>query len=157
MFCYGTIRWVKPSRIDEEDQMPSPLRMKRINDRIKEVLSVILLAKIEDPRLTDVIVTDVRVDRELDYANIYVSAPQGRVREKEVLAALNHAAGFLKYELANEVELRIMPKLRFFWDVTPERADRIDTLLAQLRDEQEVDEETPENLNDEDEANGSTD
>ena len=137
--------------------MPSPLRMKRINDRFKKVLAVILLTKIEDPRLTDVVVTDVKVDRELDYANIYVSAPQGREREKEVLAALNHAAGFLKYELANEIDLRIMPKLRFFWDVTPERADRIDTLLAQLREEREVEEETTENQSDEGEANGSAD
>jgi len=137
--------------------MPSPLRMKRINDRFKEVLSVILLTKIEDPRLADVSVTDVKVDRELDYANIYVSAPQGREREKEVLAALDHAAGFLKYELANEIDLRIMPKLRFFWDVTPERADRIDTLLAQLREEREVEEETTENQSDEGEANGSAD
>ncbi|HQM65514.1 MAG TPA: 30S ribosome-binding factor RbfA [Anaerolineaceae bacterium] len=131
--------------------------MKRINDRFKEVLSVILLTKIEDPRLTDVSVTDVKVDRELDYANIYVSAPQGRVREKEVLEALNHAAGFLKYELANEIDLRIMPKLRFFWDVTPERADRIDTLLALLREEHEAEEETTENPSDEGEANGSAD
>jgi ribosome-binding factor A len=131
--------------------------MKRINDRFKEVLSVILLTKIEDPRLTDVSVTDVKVDRELDYANIYVSAPQGRVREKEVLEALNHAAGFLKYELANEIDLRIMPKLRFFWDVTPERADRIDTLLALLREEHEAEEKTTENPSDEGEANGSAD
>jgi len=131
--------------------------MKRINDRFKEVLSVILLTKIEDPRLTDVSVTDVKVDRELDYANIYVSAPQGRVREKEVLEALNHAAGFLKYELANEIDLRIMPKLRFFWDVTPERADRIDTLLALLREEHKAEEETIENPSDEGEANGSAD
>jgi len=131
--------------------------MKRINDRFKEVLSVILLTKIEDPRLADVSVTDVKVDRELDYANIYVSAPQGRVREKEVLEALNHASGFLKYELANEIDLRIMPKLHFFWDMTPERADRIDTLLALLREEHEAEEETTENPSDEGEANGSAD
>lgn len=137
--------------------MPSPLRMKRINDRFKEVLSVILLTKIADPRLADVSVTDVKVDRELDYASVYVSAPQGRVREKEVLEALNHAAGFLKYELANEIDLRIMPKLRFFWDVTPERADRIDTLLALLREEPKAEEATTENPSDEGEANGSAD
>jgi ribosome-binding factor A len=129
--------------------------MKRINDRFKEVLSVILLTKIKDPRLADVSVTDVKVDRELDYANIYVSAPQGRVREKEVLEALNHAAGFIKYELANEIDLRIMPKLRFFWDVTPERADRIDTLLALLREEPKAEEATTENPSDEGVANGS--
>jgi ribosome-binding factor A len=131
--------------------------MKRINDRFKEVLSVILLTKIADPRLADVSVTDVKVDRELDYANIYVSAPQGRVREKEILEALNHAAGFIKYELANEIDLRIMPKLRFFWDVTPERADRIDTLLALLREEPKAEEATTENPSDEGDANGSAD
>lgn len=82
-------------------------------------------------------VTDVKVDRELDYANIYVSAPEGQTREREVIQALNHARGFLKYELSNEIDLRVMPRLRFFWDPTPERADRIDTLLAQLREESE--------------------
>jgi ribosome-binding factor A len=113
--------------------MPSSLRMKRINDRFKEVLALLLLTKIEDPRLNNVQVTSVKVDRELDYANIYVCASEGKVREKEVMDGLNHARGFLKYELANEIDLRIMPKLRFFWDPLPEHADRIDTLLAQIR------------------------
>ena len=117
--------------------MPTPLRMKRINDRVREILSLTLLNKIEDPRLAGVNITDVRVDRELDFANVYVSAPEGREREREVIQALNHARGFLKFELANEIDLRVMPRLRFFWDPTPERADRIDTLLAQLRDENE--------------------
>ncbi|MGV8050058.1 MAG: 30S ribosome-binding factor RbfA [Anaerolineaceae bacterium] len=113
--------------------MPSTLRMKRINDRIKEILSITLLTKMEDPRLTNVYITDVKVDRELDFANIYVSAAEGVERSREVLEALNHARGFLKFELANEIDLRVMPKLRFYWDPTPERADRIDTLLAQIR------------------------
>lgn len=113
--------------------MPTPLRMKRINDRFKEVLSLILLTRLEDPRLTDVMVTDVKVDRELDFANIYVSALSGAEHSKDVIEGLNHARGYLKHELANEIDLRVMPRLRFFWDPTPERADRIDTLLAQIR------------------------
>jgi len=128
--------------------MPTPLRMKRINDRVREILSLTLLNKIEDPRLAGVNITDVRVDRELDFANVYVSAPEGREREREVLQALNHARGFLKFELANEIDLRVMPRLRFFWDPTPERADRIDTLLAQLRDENEQNAEIAEKAED---------
>ena len=50
--------------------MPSVLRMKRINDRIKEILSMVLLAKVDDPRLSGVTITDVKVDRELDFPNI---------------------------------------------------------------------------------------
>jgi ribosome-binding factor A len=126
--------------------MPSILRMKRINDRMKEILSMILLVKIEDPRLLGVIVTDVRVDRELDYANIYVSAMEGEERAEEVLDALQHARGFLRFEISQEIDLRITPKLRFFWDPTPEKAARIDTVLAEWRNET-----GPDELRDEDE------
>jgi len=115
--------------------MPSVLRMKRINDRMKEVLSMVLMAKIEDPRLLGVTITDVKVDRELDYANIYVSALEGQERAEEVLDALQHARGFLRYEISQEIDLRITPKLRFFWDPTPEKAARIDSLLATWQNE----------------------
>lgn len=113
--------------------MPSGNRLKRINDRVKQILSIALVTKMEDPRLSGVFITDVKVDRELDFANIYFSTLEGHERAKEILAALNHARGYLKHELAEEIDLRTIPKLRFFWDPTPENADRIDTLLAQLR------------------------
>ncbi len=131
--------------------MPTPLRMKRINDRIKQVLSVVLISKIDDPRLVGVSVTDVKVDRELDFANIYVSSLGGEKNSREVIAGLNHARGYLKHEIAQEVELRVMPRLRFFWDPTPEKADRIDTLLAQLHEETEKMDDTDEYIADGDE------
>ena len=113
--------------------MPSGIRLKRISDRIKQILSIMLQTRVEDPRLAGIYITDVEVDRELDFASIYVSAIEGKSRAQEAIAALNHARGFLKFELAQEIDLRVIPKLRFFWDETPEKADRIDTLLAQLR------------------------
>lgn len=134
--------------------MPPPLRMKRINDRIKEVLSVVLLTKIEDPRLMDVTVTDVRVDRELDYANIYVSSLDEGYSPDEILDALSRASGYLKYEIAEEVDLRIMPKLRFFWDPTPQRADRIDALIAQIQAENKEKEAEMAEDEDEDASDG---
>ncbi len=131
--------------------MPTPLRMKRINDRIKQVLSVLLISKIDDPRLAGVSVTDVKVDRELDYANIYVSSLDGAKSSRDVIAGLNHARGYLKHEIAQEVDLRVMPRLRFFWDPTPERADRIDTLLAKLHEESGQMDDTDEVILDGDE------
>ncbi len=131
--------------------MPTPLRMKRINDRIKQILSILLISKIDDPRLTGVSVTDVKVDRELDFANIYVSSLDGAKSSREVIAGLNHARGYLKHEIAQEVDLRVMPRLRFFWDPTPEKADRIDTLLAKLHDESENLSDTDELIPDGDE------
>lgn len=127
--------------------MPSVLRLKRINDRIKEILSMVLLAKVEDPRLSGVTITDVKVDRELDYANIYVSALEGQERADEILDALKKARGFLRYEVSQEIDLRVTPKFRFLWDPTPERADRIDSLLMEWQKEEHpiFDDENAEN------------
>jgi len=113
--------------------MPSAIRLKRIADRIREELSEMLLREIGDPRLKLIYVTDVKVDRELACADIYVSAVEGQARAAEVLAGLESASGFIRHTLAGRVELRVFPRLRFHWDPTPEQADRIERLLAELR------------------------
>lgn len=115
--------------------MPSPMRLQRIADRIQQDLSELLLFKIQDPRLAGITITDVKVDRELSYASIYVSAIEGQERAKEVLAGLESAKGFLRRELAQRAQLRAFPQLRFYWDPTPEHADHIEKLLDQIRDE----------------------
>jgi len=113
--------------------MPSGIRIKRIEDRIQQELSEMLIHEISDPRLKQIFVTGIKVDRELAYAEVYVSAVEGASRAEEVLAGLESASGFLRRTLSARVELRAFPKLRFHWDPTPENADHIEKLLAGLR------------------------
>ena len=115
--------------------MVSKLRTQRIAERMQKELSEIFLFDIADPRLKGVSVTDVRIDRELAFANIYVSAIEGSIRSEEILESLDHAKGFLRYELSQRIELRTFPQLRFHWDPTFERAERIDQLIASLHEE----------------------
>lgn len=95
-----------------------------------------LIREISDPRLKQIYVTDVKVDRELAFADIYVSAVEGVSRSADVLAGLESASGFIKRNLAARVELRAFPRLRFHWDMTPENADHIEKVLAELRKKQ---------------------
>jgi ribosome-binding factor A len=113
--------------------MPSELRLQRIADRIRQELSDMLIRELSDPRLKLVYVTDVKVDKELAYADIYVSAVEGRTRSQEILNGLESASGYIRRTLAARVELRVFPRLRFHWDPTPENADRIEKVLAELR------------------------
>jgi ribosome-binding factor A len=115
--------------------MPNKVRLQRISDRIREEFSVMLIKEISDPRLSQVFVTDVRVDRELAFADIYVSAVEGQPRSKEIIQGLRSAAGYIRHNLALRVELRAFPILRFHWDPTPENADHIEQLLHQIRNE----------------------
>jgi ribosome-binding factor A len=132
--------------------MPSKIRVKRIADRIFQDFSEMLIYELNDPRLAGVNVTDVEVDRELSYADIYVSSLAGEVSAEETLAGLQNAAGFIRRQLAKSLQLRSFPQVRFHWDPTPERADRIDQLLATIRetdDDEDYDDEVEE-ISDED-------
>ncbi len=115
--------------------MPSKLRLQKISDRIQEELSALVLVKVNDPRIANISITGVKVDRELAFADIFVSALEGSQRSKDVIAGLEHASGFLRHELAARIELRVFPKLRFHWDPTPENAEHIEKVLASLREE----------------------
>ena len=95
-----------------------------------------LIRELNDPRLKQVYVTDVKIDKELAYADVYVSAVEGVSRSADVLSGLESASGFIRRNLASRVELRAFPRLRFHWDITPENADRIEKILAELRKKQ---------------------
>jgi len=113
--------------------MPKGIRLQRIADRIRQELAEMLIREISDPRLHLIYVTDVKVDRELAFADIFVSAVEGSTRSEEVLAGLESASGFIRRTLAGRVELRTFPRLRFHWDPTPQNADHIEQVLADLR------------------------
>ena len=112
--------------------MASQGRANRVAQRIKEELSTLLLFEVSDPRLADVFITHVKVDREMAFADIYVSALEGAERSDEILEGFDRAAGFLRSQLAKLIQLRSFPRLRFNWDHVPENADRIDRLIASL-------------------------
>jgi ribosome-binding factor A len=120
----------------------SKVRAQRIGDRIREELSDILLTLTSDPRLAGVSVTDVKVDRELEYANVYYSSVEGSTRADEILDGFRHAQGFLRSELARRIQLRSFPRLRFHYDPTFERAENMERLFASLKEEER--EEEPE-------------
>lgn len=114
--------------------MTTKERARRIGDRIQEELATILQKEVDDPRLTMVTVSGVDVDRELAYATIFVSALEDdQERRDEVLAALKRARGFLRSALAERIQLRSFPDLRFRWDATYQHAERIEELLDQIK------------------------
>jgi ribosome-binding factor A len=112
--------------------MVSQARARRIGDRIREELAVLMQREISDPRLSMVTVTAADVDRELAYATIYVTAIGSDDRRREVLQALEGASGYIRKQLSGRIRLRQFPKLRFRWDASQTRGARIDELLDML-------------------------
>ncbi len=110
----------------------SKIRQRRTAEKIRAVLSALILRESRDPRLQDLTFTEVRIDRELQFADIYVNALGDESRKEEVMAALEGATGFFRRELASRIRMRAVPRLHFHWDPTLARAERVNTLLDSL-------------------------
>ena len=110
----------------------SLIRQQRTAEQIKNILSTLVLRDMRDPRLQDLTITVVRLDREMQYADIFVNALGDESREDEAMKALNGAKGYLRRELASRLDLRTVPQLHFHWDPTLAHAQHIDQLLESL-------------------------
>ena len=110
----------------------SKIRQQRTADHIQTILSELLLRDMRDPRLQGLTITDVRIDRELQYADIYINALGDDSREDEIMEALEKATGFMRRDLAQKLSLRTVPQLHFHWDPTLAHVERISELLDSL-------------------------
>ncbi len=108
------------------------IKQERMAERIREILSDLLLLEVKDPRLSGVTVTEVKLDRELQYADIYVNAMGEEERREEVMDALERATGFFRREVGQRIRVRRTPVLRFAWDDAFEHAERVEELLESL-------------------------
>lgn len=113
-------------------------RQKRVGELLRREISNLLEREVRDPRLSFVTVTDVEVTFDLRDAFVYVSAPEGRERKEEILQGLESASGFLRHELAQNLRLKFIPRLNFVWDDSMERGQRINQLLREIKERENV-------------------
>ena len=105
-------------------------RAERVNELIKRELVQLLSTGTKDPRLKDVIITDVIVSRDLTSAKVFFSVDD-ELRTK-VTPLLNKASGFFRISLSKSLELRHTPSLHFIYDTAPNTGVRMDDLLSKL-------------------------
>ena len=108
-------------------------RILRVSEAVKEELYEIIGFEMEDPRLLEVDVTDVHVSPDSRHAAVKVAVRGDERTRNEALAALAHAAGYLRQELAARLQLRRVPELHFEQDKNPDVESRVDFLLRRAR------------------------
>ena len=107
-------------------------RLDRVNQLIKEEVSMLLQRELKDPRLGFVTVTEVDTTTDLRQAKIFVSVLGGAEQWKASITALTSARGFIRNWLRRHLDLRVTPELVFRPDRSMEHAARIQALLKGL-------------------------
>ena len=105
-------------------------RTERVNELMRRELVLLLKQKTKDPRLKEVVITDVIVSRDLTSAKIFFSVDEDSI--KIVASLLNKASGFFRSRLSKTLDLRHTPTLSFIYDTAPNTGARIDDLLSKL-------------------------
>ena len=105
-------------------------RIERINELMRRELVLLLKKDTKDPRLQNVIITDVLVSRDLSSARVFYSVVEPEQQAVDKL--LEKAAGFFRTRLSQTLALRHTPALQFTFDPTPNTGARIETLLSKL-------------------------
>ncbi|MHB1591357.1 MAG: 30S ribosome-binding factor RbfA [Sulfuricella sp.] len=105
------------------------LRTGRVAEQIQRELAELIQMEVKDPRVGMVTLTGVEVTQDYAHAKVYFTTMKSAEQAPEAQAGLEHAAGFLRSQLAHRMKLRIMPQLHFIYDISVEHGVRLSQLI----------------------------
>lgn len=110
-------------------------RAERIADRIKDEVSQLLSFEVKDPAIGLLTVTHVRMTSDMGLAHVYYTLVGDEVERRKTARALDRATPFVRRRLAESLDMRRAPEVRFHYDENIERQERVETLLRAIATE----------------------
>ncbi len=111
------------------------IKIERLNHAFQEEISMILMTEIKDEDIKFVTITGVETTSDLSYAKVYFTVLDDTKR-KSTLEALNGAASFIRGKLAERVEVRHTPELKFIYDTSIEYGNHIEEIIDNINKEE---------------------
>ena len=108
-------------------------RSERVADILRDEITQIVGYELEDPRVTMVTVTDVRLSENLKAARVYVTVAGDEEERKTALAALRKAAPYIRKQVGLSLNLPRTPEINFVRDRIEEEGERVDKLLDKIK------------------------
>lgn len=111
--------------------MQESLRTRKVAELLRKEVSGIILNQVHDPKVRDVVITEIKVTKDLDTARIYFTS-YNTDNIKAIKSGLDRSSGFIRRELIKSLHMKKIPRLEFIIDEVNEEAKKIDNLLNSL-------------------------
>ena len=119
-------------------------RIPRLQEELKKIFNITISQKLGDPALAWVTITDVVLSKDLRYAKLYFSHYANPASHEEIREHLIKTSGFFKKQIAGAHIMRTIPELSYHYDDTEDRAEKVEALLARVKDEYDDDDYDPD-------------
>lgn len=116
----------------------SDVRVRKLQEYIKQEMSQMLMRGLKDPRIGFVTVTSVEVTGDLREATIYCSLFGSEEEKTASLRALKHASGHIRSEIGKNLNLRHVPEINFAQDTSLDYSMHIESLLNKIKEEDQA-------------------
>jgi ribosome-binding factor A len=117
-------------------------RSDKVAHMIQRKLAQIIHQEVKDPRLPRLTtVSGVKVSTDLSYAKVYITVLGDEVQANKTIEILNNASRFLRTALARTIKLRVIPELKFVYDVSIDEGNRLGRLLNEIVPDDDKDDE----------------
>ena len=110
-------------------------RLLKAAEAIREVVASSILTELRDPRVQDVTVLGVEVSPDMREAKVAVSVMGTESQQQLAIRGLQNAAGFLQSKIANRIDTRYTPRLKFTLDKGIKNAMVVGELLMKIKNE----------------------
>jgi len=109
----------------------SNIKIERLNHTYQQEISIILGREIKDEAIKFVTITGVDITNDLSFAKVYYTVLD-ESRKLETKKALERASSFIRSRLAEKVDIRHTPELKFIYDTSIEYGEHIDKLIDKI-------------------------
>lgn len=113
----------------------SSIKIERINSELVRTISEILLLEGNDELLKSITITAADTSSDLSFAKVYFTSILEK-EKKELEKEMNEASDFVRKFVAEKMDLRQTPKLKFFYDESIEYGNKIEGILKQIHDKE---------------------
>ena len=123
-------------------------RIERVNSELQKQISYVIDYELKDPRISVgmISITRVKTTPDLKYAKVYLSFyTDDKAKQKESLNIISKANGFIRNQLKDRVQMRLLPELHFVVDDSIQYGMKIDKILKELNIEPVSDDNDGEN------------
>jgi len=103
-------------------------RPQKLGDLIQREVSDLIRLELRDPRVGMITITSVDVSPDLSHARLFFTMLE-KDKLEDTLHGLKRSAGFLRSQLARRITMYTTPELRFEYDESVERGDRLSRLI----------------------------